>query len=37
MKSEDKKIVETEAIEEDFLVNVCPIDPKELSECLACQ
>jgi len=23
--------------EEDFLVNVCPIDPDKLEECQACQ
>ena len=38
MKQESKQILETEVIEEqDFLANVCPIDPTELSECTACQ
>ncbi len=37
MKSEDKVILESEIIEEWDKPMVCPIDPKELSECEACQ
>lgn len=38
MKKEVKETLETEVIEEpDFLVKVCPIDPKELADCEVCQ
>lgn len=38
MKTESKEILETEVVEEeDFLANVCPLNPDNLEECQACQ
>jgi len=37
MKTESKEILENEVIEEDFLANVCPLNPDNLEECQACQ
>ena len=38
MKTESKEILETEVVEEeDFLANVCPLNPDNLEECTACQ
>lgn len=37
MKTENKEAIETEIIDEWDKPMTCPIDPKELAECEACQ
>jgi len=37
MKKENRELLETEVLDEWDKPMVCPIDPKELAECEACQ